>query len=74
MTTIWVALALALFAAWPAAASPPAGKGHGQSPAQQCKAQSAADPVGFAAAWGSGPNAFGNCVSTTAKGDEIIVS
>ena len=35
--------------------------------AKECKAAKADDPVAFAEAWGEGKNAYGKCVSATAK-------
>ncbi len=35
--------------------------------AKECKAAKAEDPDAFAAIWGDGKNAFGKCVSATAK-------
>ncbi len=35
--------------------------------AKQCKTARQDDPDAFAAAWGSGKNAYGKCVSATAK-------
>lgn len=37
------------------------------SAAKTCKAQSKADAAAFKAKWGAGKNAFGKCVSSTAK-------
>ena len=39
-----------------------------QNAAKKCKAQRQSDPQGFAQQWGTRRNAFGKCVSTTAKG------
>jgi hypothetical protein len=38
--------------------------------AKTCKAQQSSDPTGFAAQWGTKKNAYGKCVSATAKKQE----
>jgi len=65
-----------------ALAVPPADKGKPESPgnsqsapgqqadknaAKKCKALRKSDPAGFAALYGTRPNAYGKCVSATAK-------
>lgn len=43
------------------------GSGEMKNAAKQCKAARKDDPDAFTAAWGSGKNAYGKCVSATAK-------
>ena len=55
---------------------PALAKGLGQSikefknAAKECKAARKDDPVAFAEAWGEGKNAYGKCVSATARADD----
>ena len=48
----------------------PAAEDDAKNAAQACKAERAADPDAFAEQWGKKHNAFGKCVSATAKADE----
>ena len=40
--------------------------------AKECKAARSEDPDAFATAWGDGKNAYGKCVSATAKADDEL--
>jgi hypothetical protein len=86
MTRTLIVIAAFLGLAGTAAlAAPPADKGKPESPgasasapgqsaeknaAKKCKAQRKNDAAGFAAQWGAKPNAYGKCVSATAKKQE----
>lgn len=83
MTRTLIVVAAFLSLAVPTAlAVPPAGQGKPESPgnsaaapgqsadknaAKKCKAQRKNDAAGFKAQWGDKPNAYGKCVSATAK-------
>lgn len=45
----------------------PEAKDELKNAAKECKAAKADDPDAFAATWGDGKNAYGKCVSATAK-------
>jgi len=83
MTRTLIVIAAFLTLSVPAAlAVPPASQGKPESPgasasapgqqadknaAKKCKAMRKNDPAGFAALYGTRPNAYGKCVSATAK-------
>jgi hypothetical protein len=83
MTRTLIVIAAFLTLSVPAAlAVPPAGSGKPENPgnsqsapgqqaeknaAKKCKALRKNDPAGFAALYGTRPNAYGKCVSATAK-------
>lgn len=48
----------------------PEAKDEFKNAAKECKAAEAADPEAFAEAWGNGKNAYGKCVSGTAKAED----